>query len=388
MRILVLCTDQGVRVPGTKGASLHLRSVAQAFTQLGHDVLLMGVAGHTDPDVDCPTWLLPHPGRAEGRRQELNKLALTHRFATEGATAAAAFAPEVVYERLSLFGTAGLEIAATTGAAHVLEVNAMLSREQSRWRGLHHVEEASRREVLALRGADHVVAVSDEVARAVQEVRRDGVATVPNGFDEQLFTAEVDRSAVRRGLGVGPHERLAVFVGTLRPWHGVEHAIAALPHTPDDVRLVVVGDGPGAAELAALAGRLGVRDRVILTGALPHAEAVAVVRSADVGLAPYPALADFAFSPLKVYEYLAAGLPFVASHLGQIAGLVGEYGSGLLVPPGDPLALAAGIRRVVADPEAAERARRARSLAFDRCGWRARARQILALTTRTEVPVP
>ncbi|GAA2738759.1 glycosyltransferase family 4 protein [Pedococcus aerophilus] len=388
MRILVLCTDQGVRVPGTKGAALHLGAVTRAFAQLGHEVLLMGVAGHDAPDVDCRTWLLSHPGRAEGRQQELNKLALTAQFATRGLDVAVSFAPDVVYERLSLFGTAGLALADATGAEHVLEVNAILSREQSRWRGLHHVEEAVRREELTLCGADQVVAVSDEVAQAVREVRGERVHTVPNGFDEQLFEAEVDRDAVRGGWGVGGRERVAVFVGTLRPWHGVEHAVRALPHAPREVRLVVVGDGPGRLELERLAEQCRVSDRVVLTGALSHTDAVAAVRSADLGLAPYPELDDFAFSPLKLYEYLAAGLPFVASRLGQISALVDEYGSGLLVQPGDPLALAEGIRSTVSDAGAADRADRARTLAFDRCGWRARASQILTLTTRTGVAVP
>lgn len=387
VRILVLCTDQGVRVPGAKGASLHLQAVTRAFHELGHDVLLMGVAGHGSADVDCQTWRLPHPGRAEGRQQESNKLALTERFAVEGGPVAGAFSPDVLYERLALFGTAGRRIASATGATHVLEVNTMLSREQARWRGLHDVAEAAGREAQVLREVDHVVAVSEEVAEAVRSVRGREVTTVPNGFDERLFGQPVDRPAVRRALGVGDADPLAVFVGTLRPWHGVEHAVRALVHTPEAVRLVVVGDGPAATELAALAHRRGVAHRVILTGSLPHEQAVAVVRSADVGLAPYPPLTDFAFSPLKVYEYLAAGIPFVGSDLGQISALAAEYGSGTLVPPGDDVALAGGIRRVLADPYARARAAQARELAFDRCGWAARAQQILDLTDRTPVCV-
>jgi glycosyltransferase involved in cell wall biosynthesis len=377
-RILVLCTDQGVRVPGDKGASLHLRSITRAFTELGHDVLLMGVEGHGAPDVGCPTWLLPHPGRATGVRRERNKLALTARFAAEGLAVAQDFAPDVVYERLALFGDAGLALAAATGARHVVEVNAMLSREEAQWRGLHHVAEAEELERRVLQTADHVVTVSEEWAAAVRELRPDGVTTVPNGFDEALFAAPVDRVRVRRGLGIAADVPLAVFTGTLRAWHGVEHAVAALPMLPADLRLVVVGDGPAAPELVEQAERLGVAERLVMTGRLPHAEAVAVLRSADVGLAPYPDSGDFAFSPLKVFEYLAAGLPVVASDLGQLRDILGRHASGRLATPGDPVALAAAVRAVLTDPEAPAAAEAARDRAWDECGWRARARQILS----------
>lgn len=377
MRILVLCTDQGVRVPGEKGASLHLRAVAQAHARLGHEVLLMGVAGHGEPDLPCRTWLLPHPGRAEGLERERRKLALTERFVDEGAAVAAGFAPHVIHERLALFGTAGLRLAEVTGARHVVEVNALLSQEESQWRGLVLGEVAEARERAVLTGADRVVCVSEEWTRAVRRMRADGVETVPNGVDDRVFTAPVSWAGTRARLGLGPRTSLAVFVGTLRPWHGIDAALDLLSRLPD-LHLAVVGDGPGAADLEREAVARGVRGRLVLTGHLPHARAAAVLRAADVGLAPYPSVPGFAFSPLKVLDYLAAGLPFVASDLGQIPALVEEFGSGRLVPPGDPAALADAVAATLADPRARERAGEARARVLREASWPARMRQVLA----------
>ena len=378
MRIAVLCTDQGVRVPSPKGASLHLLAISRAFAQLGHDVLLIGVAGHGAPPTDHASHLFPHPGRAEGLVRERNKLALVERVTLEASPVLDAFAPDVVYERLSLFGTAGVVLANRSGAAHVVEVNALLAREEARWRTLELTDLAVARETAVLRWARHVICVSDEVAAQVREFRTGGVTTVPNGFDEAAFAAPSDPLETRRLLGLGRESRVAVFAGTLKAWHGVEHAIRALALLPQDVALVVVGDGPELASLTRLAAGLGLGARVRFTGQLAHRDVVAVLRAADVGLAPYPPLADFAFSPLKVFEYLAAGLPFVGSDIGQLRAVTEEFGTGELVPPGDAGELAGAVLRTLTDPNAAERARRARLLALERCGWRARAAQILS----------
>jgi glycosyltransferase involved in cell wall biosynthesis len=70
----------------------------------------------------------------------------------------------------------------------------------------------------------------------------------------------------------------------------------------------------------------------------------------DVAVAPYPPQAEFYFSPLKVYEYMAAGLPVVASRIGQIEEAIRDGVDGVLCPPGDPEAFAAALLRLADDP--------------------------------------
>jgi len=133
MRILVLCSDTGVRVGDGKGAALHLLAITSAFAALGHETEVVGVAaipqGHLER-WDVPVHLVPHPGRAQGRLRELRKRAVVEKVAARGVQAAAGLRPHLVYERLSLFGTAGLRVAASSGARHVLEINALLAREE------------------------------------------------------------------------------------------------------------------------------------------------------------------------------------------------------------------------------------------------------------------
>jgi glycosyltransferase involved in cell wall biosynthesis len=75
----------------------------------------------------------------------------------------------------------------------------------------------------------------------------------------------------------------------------------------------------------------------------------------DVATAPYPALDHFYFSPLKVYEYMAAGVCVVASRVGQLAELIRDDSNGVLYSPGDVEALVVSLRQLRADPERRER---------------------------------
>jgi glycosyltransferase involved in cell wall biosynthesis len=153
-------------------------------------------------------------------------------------------------------------------------------------------------------------------------------------------------------------------------------AIEAIARTPH-LHLAVVGDGPVRAELERLAERLGVVHRVHFLGHCDHTTVATALAAADVAIAPYPALDTFSFSPLKLYEYLAAGVPVVASAIGQIPYVLDHGRWGTLVPAGEADALAAALRRVIGDPEARVRAAAGREHALAHHGWSDRARRIV-----------
>jgi glycosyltransferase involved in cell wall biosynthesis len=116
-----------------------------------------------------------------------------------------------------------------------------------------------------------------------------------------------------------------------------------------DVRALIVGDGPERGKLEALAGDLRIADRVVFAGAVPHHAIPEHLAAMTVAVAPYRGQADFYFSPLKIVEYLAAGLPVVASEQGDLAHLVGK--AGLMVTPDDAAELADALDKVLGDPE-------------------------------------
>lgn len=345
MRLVYVCLDPGIPTFGTKGASVHVQELLRAYRQLGHHVRLVTVrtGGAPPPDLaDVEVVELPRPRTREvaAREQALLALDLEAERVIDGLVDV-----EVVHERYSLWGGAGMRVARRRGLPSLLEVNAPLIEEQRTHRDLHHLELAEARLVTTAGSASAIAAVSEPVAAWVRDRVPDAATTVvPNGVNTDRFHPPAVQPT--RPFTVG-------FVGTLKPWHGVEtlvEAVASLRHERPDTRLLLVGDGPRREYLEGLAAELQVP--CTTTGAVQPAEVPALLRAMDVAAAPYPA-GDAAayFSPLKVLEYLAAGIPVVASDTGQVPTLLDHGRAGVLVAAGDVAALADGLLMLARDPE-------------------------------------
>ena len=152
------------------------------------------------------------------------------------------------------------------------------------------------------------------------------------------------------------------FVGTLKAWHGLSHLVEAFDilHREDPgSRLLVVGTGPERDSLAEDLTKRGLASAATLTGAVRPEEIPGLLASMDAAVAPYPRQEEFYFSPLKVFEYMAAGLPVAASRIGQLENLIRDGEDGLLLPPGDSDALASALMRLARDPSLRARLGRA-----------------------------
>jgi glycosyltransferase involved in cell wall biosynthesis len=206
--------------------------------------------------------------------------------------------------------------------------------------------------------SDAVIAVSEaDRARMVAEVGMpaDRVVLIHNGIAESEGGNDV---AVRRELGLAPDAPVLLQTATLRPQKAVEVMIAAtalVRRTYPDVRLLVAGGGDAGA-LRALAAEHGVADAVSLLGA--RTDVADLRAAATVGVLS----SDFEGMPLAVLEYMAAGLPVVATDVGGLPEIVRDGETGFLVAPRDPAALAERIGHLLADPalarEMGERGRR------------------------------
>jgi glycosyltransferase involved in cell wall biosynthesis len=126
---------------------------------------------------------------------------------------------------------------------------------------------------------------------------------------------------------------------------------------------------------------LKLQDRVTFTGALAHDEVPSVVRQFDVALAPYPKLNhDFYFSPLKLFEYMACGIPVAASDTGQIAEVISHGNTGLLHTPDDLEALAANCHQLLKDPKLRKKiGRQAAGLVARDFTWDGNARRVVSV---------
>jgi glycosyltransferase involved in cell wall biosynthesis len=223
------------------------------------------------------------------------------------------------------------------------------------------------REALVWRAADGYVTITSGLKNELE--RRLGprpqVAIVPDGT--RLSNLQPPTSNLRT-FTIG-------YAGHLYPWKGVDLIIEAVTALPDTRALIIGGheQEPDLARVRGLALQLNCASRVTFTGLLPPPAVAARLRDADVLVLPNPASAissDFT-SPLKLFEYMAAGRPIVASDLPSIREVLTHERNALLVAPGNASALTAAIRRVKDDRDlgwrlAAQAAEDAREYTWDR----------------------
>lgn len=182
-----------------------------------------------------------------------------------------------------------------------------------------------------------------------------------------------------------------VYAGQLYPWKGVGTLIRALRSLPE-ARLKIVGglvSGDEHAEaLRSLALEQGVFDRLDFTGFLPHVQVAEATKGASAAVVPLPdnPMGRYFTSPLKLYEYMAAGLPIVASDLPALGEVLRHEQNALLVPPDDPAALAEALRRVLEEPALAERLRSRAHADVTGRTWSARAAAILGAIAAASGP--
>ncbi len=200
----------------------------------------------------------------------------------------------------------------------------------------------------ALSRADLVVAVSAALRQTLRE--EVGVpAGVPievvnMGFDAASFRPD---PGARDALGVPAGERLVLFAGNLEPVKGLDALLDASEHviaTGGADRLVIVGDGPLRGRLEErVAASSVLADRVRFAGQLQQPELARWMAAANVFVLPSRSEG----LGLVLLEAMACGTPCVATHVGGVPEIL-DPSCGALVEPGDPVALAVGIERVVA----------------------------------------
>jgi glycosyltransferase involved in cell wall biosynthesis len=196
-----------------------------------------------------------------------------------------------------------------------------------------------------------VVAVSDEVYRALVRGRwapEAQVRTILNGIDPERYRAGEGREEVRRELGWTTGEFVLGIVARLSPEKdhaGLLRAFALLTEAAPQARLAIIGDGPLRAGLEADAAALGLGDRCRFLGERRD------VPSLLCGLDVFVLSSSREGTPLTLLEAMAAELPSVVTAVGGMPAVVLPEETGLLVPPGDPAALAAALARLAEAPE-------------------------------------
>ena len=334
------------RIQSRDGMSVHLEELVAALRQQGHAVAVVGPGfyaatgfGGESRTVALLRRLLP------GVAGELAELAYNLPAYCRLRRACRKFRPELIYERANLFHLAGAWLARRTGLPYFLEVNSPLAEERGRHGGLRLRALAGAAERHTWRAADCVLAVTEVLRQRILAAgcAPERVRVVPNGVLLERFAVP---AAGPFDPGAAGHPPVLGFVGFVRDWHGLDAVIRGLAETGSQASLMVVGEGPARPALEALAASLGVAERVHFTGLVAHEQVPQAVAGFDIAL--QPRVVEYA-SPLKIFDYMAAGRAIVAPDQANIREVLEHERTALLFDPARPEAMWEAIARLLGD---------------------------------------
>jgi glycosyltransferase involved in cell wall biosynthesis len=365
------------RIQSRDGQGVHLQALVDALRGEGHEVRVVGPSAFDRAELGGESRffsglrrLLP-PFAAE-----IAELAYSLPAYLRLARAAREFRPDVIYERYNLLYLSGAVLARRLRLPFLVEVNAPLAEERVRFGTLRLQRLARWSEAFVWRRADRVLPVTEVLAGhvAAAGVSRERISVIPNGIHLEEFPDPAAQPAADRAtLTLG-------FIGFVRDWHGLDQVVRAIAAWQGEPRLalLMVGDGPARPGLEALAAELGIADRVTFTGLAPREAVPGLIVGFDIAL--QPAAVPYA-SPLKVFEYMAAGRAIVAPDQPNLREVLAHDETALLFDPATKGAMWDAVLRLATDPALRARlgaAARAEVLRRD-LTWEGNARRVAAL---------
>ena len=336
--------------PEVGGLESHIHYLCRGLVERGHEVDV--VTGRSQPELAPSetidgirvwrTWLPARntPGWAT------HALASIPRLASVAAQADVLHAQDIaaVLPCMVARGVPGAPLVTTYHTSHFLQ-----RAESPLWRPVFRT---------FLRAADHNLAASEEIASVGESIAPTvSVEALTNGVETNVF------QRVEPLLEATNGKRRVIVPRRLFPKNGVEYFVRAVPRIAEDVDVeaVVVGDGPERERLGALAGELGVADRIRFFGSRPHEEMAGLLSSAE--LAIFPSLMEA--TSVAALEAMACEVPVAASRVGGLPEIVDDEVGGLF-EAGEPEDLARVVVELLRSDDLAARGREARRRVVER----------------------
>ena len=330
------------RIASKDGQFVHVEELTNALLEQGHELKFVAPTvneqsefGHDGGFVSKLKAALP------AFIYELLELTYSLWVFIKLAVAIKQFKPEFIYERYNLYQPAGVWASKLFGIPLILEINAPLVEERSRYSGLSLKRFAKKIENYTWRGADKCLPVTDVLADHVRAagVPEQNIEVIHNGvrqpfIDEMLATPiQQDKSEIIIG-----------FTGFIHPWHGMDKAIEAIAeHKELPLKLVCIGDGAILPELKQQAADLGIADKVEFKGLVTRDKVLDYVKEFDIAL--QPDVTAYA-SPLKMFEYMAVGSLIIAPRTPNIEEILSDD-TALFFDKGDASAFKAALTEAI-----------------------------------------
>jgi glycosyltransferase involved in cell wall biosynthesis len=338
------------RTRSKDGQYVHIEEMIHALREQGHEVIIVAPPSAETEDFGSdagavallkrwlPKWFY-----------ELMELGYSLVAYRRMAKAIREHKPDCIYERYNLFLPAGIWAARRYKLPLLLEVNAPILEERSRYDGLSLTRLARWSQAYAWRNADVVLPVTQVLGDIVASYGVDPkrIVVIPNGINGKRFESAPDVEAAKRALGLDGRLVLG-FTGFVRDWHGLDKVLDMIVGDPPESprHLLVVGDGPARQGLERQARELGIENRVTFTGIVGRDDVARHVAAFDIAL--QPAVVAYA-SPLKLFEYLALGKAIVGPAQPNIEEILRPDYNAVLFDPASTQSLAEAVDRLCSD---------------------------------------
>lgn len=266
-----------------------------------------------------------------------------------------------IYQRSGLDVYSGVKLALSYNLPYVLEYNGSEVWCDIHWGGnnLRYIELAEKIETLTFKHADLITCVSEPLRQELigRGVEKDKIIVTPNGVDPERYYPGIDKQTVRKKYNIGHDQVVIGFIGTFGAWHGTEiltEAYAELRKDYQNIHLLMIGDGIKMGEVKQIIQANHLEEYVTLTGIVPQKEGALYLAACDILVSPTlknPDGTPFFGSPTKIFEYMAMGKGIVASDIDQMAEVLKNNETALLVEPNSVQAVKEAIGKLVENNE-------------------------------------
>ena len=347
------------RTRGTGAEAVHIAGIATAFEKLGHQVTFSSPTG-VDPRLTAGSNPYKDPGKAgllsrisrkcPGFLFELLEIGYNLAAYRRNKSLLNRGTYQLIYERHAFFLVATAFLAKSRGILLVVEVNELVGDARIRKQPLF-TPIAKAFDKIVFRQAKTIVVVSPHLKRRIEALGIPGekVLVLPNAVNKEEFAEPAEGAALRKKF-CGAETVAVGFIGWFVEWHRLEmllEVFANLAQSRPQLQLVLIGEGTLRQALTFQAESLGIADRVVFAGALPHQQIPAAIRALDICVVPH---SNEYRSPIKLFEYMGQGRLTVAPDTEPIAMVIQDGKNGLLFRPGDAQSMEAALTKAVDDP--------------------------------------
>lgn len=384
MKICYLCADHGIPILGRKGCSTHVRETCRSLQEAGHAVFVVTSRQGSDVTEYRDLEIIEVPVlRWRWLGSDIRQWLYNWRLARAMTELIKQRAPDVLYERYSLYSTTGMHLAKKFQLPRILEVNTLLVEEQVQ--RIHFPRFASWMEDRIVGSAPAIIVVSTPlrdafVGRGIDPRR---ITIMPMAVDVRRFYPDVEPADLRSRFSLNG-KTIIGYTGTLTAWHGIDllfEVAERFKALEENICIVVIGgDEVKVIELRERVRSRRLGDYLIFAGSVPYTEVPHYISAMDITV--IPGSIEWA-SPTKLFEYQAMGKPSVAPCLIPVADALTDGREGYLFRPNDVDELTDRLLRLHHNSvERLAMGRRARQRVVERHAWEHNTGRIIEMFTR------